>query len=125
MPSIVLVALGGGLGAACRFILSSQMARLFGTAFPYGTLTVNLLGGFLMGALVAWLALRVDGGASLRAFLGVGVLGGFTTFSAFSLEVMLLIERQAWLAAAVYMTVSVMASVLALALGAALVRGLA
>ncbi|GAB4152274.1 MAG: fluoride efflux transporter CrcB [Sphingomonadales bacterium] len=125
MPTIMLVALGGGLGAACRFIVSGQVARLVGNAFPYGTLAVNLLGGFLMGALVAWLALRVDGGAGLRAFLGVGVLGGFTTFSAFSMEVMLLIERQAWLAAAAYMSVSVIASVLALAMGAALVRGLA
>lgn len=122
MPTILLVALGGGIGAACRFALSSQVARLLGNDFPYGTLSVNVLGGFLMGALVTWLALKIDGGAALRAFLGVGVLGGFTTFSAFSLEVMLLFERQAWLALSAYVLASLLATVLALALGSAVMR---
>lgn len=122
MPTIMWVALGGGIGAACRFAVSGQVARLLGNEFPYGTLSVNVLGGFLMGALVTWLALKIDGGAELRAFLGVGVLGGFTTFSAFSLEVMLLIDRQAWMAVAIYVLASVLATVLALALGSALMR---
>ena len=91
--------------------------------WPYGTLAVNALGGVLMGVLVSWLMLR--GGADQerwRLLIGVGVLGGFTTFSAFSLEVALLLQRRAWAEAFGYSLVSVGLSVAALFLGLALMR---
>jgi len=99
--------------------------RLFGTGFPYGTLGVNILGSFMMGALIAWLAFRAEGGGQdLRLFVATGVLGGFTTFSAFSLETVLLWERGEAGLAALYIALSVMLSVAGLAGGLALVRSL-
>jgi CrcB protein len=99
------------------------LSRMWGTAWPWGTLSVNVVGGLLMGFLASWLAHR--GGANQnmwRILLGVGVLGGFTTFSAFSLDAALLIERHSYGAAAGYMAGSVAASVAALFLGLAMVR---
>lgn len=125
MDKLLLVAAGGAIGAVARYLTGTQTLRLFGAAWPYGTLAVNLLGGLAMGALVATLALR--GGADQerwRLLLGVGVLGGFTTFSAFSLEVALMIERREWVSAFAYSTLSVVASVAALFAGMMLVRKL-
>jgi len=82
-----------------------------------GTLMANIIGGFAMGMLAGWLAFGVDGGRELRLFLGVGLLGGFTTFSAFSLEVALLIERKAWAAAMGYVGISVVFAIGALFVG--------
>lgn len=122
MQNLLLVGLGGGLGAIARYLLGVQAMRL-GTAWPYGTFTANVLGGLAMGLLAGFLALR--GGADqerLRLLLGVGVLGGFTTFSAYSLEIALMIERREWGLAAGYSTTSVVVSVAALFGGLMLAR---
>ena len=125
MNTLVLVAVGGAAGAVARYLIGLQTLRMFGAAWPYGTLAVNVLGGFLMGALAGLLAIR--GGPDqekLRLLLGVGVLGGFTTFSAYSLEVVAMIERRAWLQAATYSLGSVVLSVAALFAGLWLIRRL-
>ncbi|WP_337188961.1 fluoride efflux transporter CrcB [Phenylobacterium sp.] len=123
MQTLLLVAAGGAVGSAARYLVGVQALRALGPGWPYGTLAVNVVGGFLMGVLVGVLALR--GGADQekwRVLLGVGVLGGFTTFSAFSLEVALMIERRAWGAAFAYSLMSVVLSVAALFAGLILMR---
>lgn len=118
LAASLIVALGGGLGAWLRFIAG----RLIPSAgFPYATLTVNLLGSFAMGLLVATLA-RQGGNESARLLLGVGVLGGFTTFSAFSLEVVTLAQRGNLGGAALYAGLSLAGGVLGLTAGLALMR---
>jgi CrcB protein len=99
-------------------------ARLLGTGFPWGTLTVNVVGSFAMGLLVAWLAFRQGGDGHLRLFLATGVLGGFTTFSSFSLDAVALWERGAVTAAIVYILASLIVSLAALAGALALVRAI-
>ena len=126
MTHLLLVAAGGAVGAALRHLFGLGALRLFGTGFPFGTLGVNIIGSFLMGGLIAWLAFRSEaGGQATRLFLTTGVLGGFTTFSAFSLETMLLWERGQTGLAATYVVSSVALSILGLAAGLALVRSLA
>jgi CrcB protein len=123
--NLLLVGLGGAFGAICRYLLGVQVGRNLGTAWPYGTLAANVIGGLLMGVLIGVLAYR--GGADQekwRLLLGVGVLGGFTTFSAFSLETALMIERRTYFAAAGYSLISVVASVTALFAGLLLMRRL-
>lgn len=123
MQTLFLVAMGGATGAVMRYLLGAQALRAFGNGWPYGTLVANVLGGLLMGALAAVLTLR--GGLDQekwRLLLGVGVLGGFTTFSAYSLEIVLMIERRAYLQAATYSVGSVILSVSALFIGLTLVR---
>jgi fluoride exporter len=123
MTHLALVALGGAIGASLRHLVNVAALRLFDPAFPVGTLTVNVLGSFAMGLLVAWLALRAEGGGeSLRLFLATGVLGGFTTFSAFSLDAMVLWERGAQATALLYVALSVILSIAALATGLWLAR---
>ena len=121
--SYLLVAMGGGLGAVARHGLGQLSVRAFGPGFPVGTLAANVLGGLLMGLLAGWLA-GMDGGRNLRLLLGVGLLGGFTTFSAFSLDAVLMMERGDWGMAALYIGGSVILSILALALGLMIARGL-
>ena len=116
---------GGALGAGARHLIGRAMLALLGPGYPWGTLTVNLVGGFAMGLLAGTLARLAVPGESWRLFLGVGVLGGFTTFSAFSLDVMLMIERGDWGVALGYALVSVIGAVLALFAGLSLVRALA
>jgi CrcB protein len=126
MLNLLLVAAGGALGAICRYSLGVRLFKALGPGLPYGTLAANLIGGLLMGALVGLLALR--GGADQekwRLLLGVGVLGGFTTFSSFSLETALMIERRAYGVAVAYSLASVILSVLALFAGLMLMRKLA
>lgn len=123
MSNIFLVMAGGAIGAALRYLLGQASLRAFGSGWPWGTLAANVLGGFAMGLLAGWLASRAAGGEPIRLFVAVGILGGFTTFSAFSLETMLMIERGDWLQALLYIAVSVIASVAALALGLSLMRG--
>ena len=124
MQAYILVFLGAGLGGALRHGVNVGCTRLCGPAFPWGTLAVNIVGSFVMGVLAGWLALKAVHGWSqpLRLFLSTGILGGFTTFSAFSLDAVLLWERgQAGLAAA-YVAVSVILSIAGLLAGLALVR---
>ena len=102
MQNIALVAVGGAIGATARYLLSGLALRVLGPSWPWGTFLANGVGALLMGVLAGWLAHKVDGGSALRLFLGVGVLGGFTTFSAYSLEIALMIERKAYTAAAGY-----------------------
>ena len=116
------VAAGGAVGAWLRFMAG----RLIGaTPFPVVTLTVNVLGSLAMGLLAGWLARHGEGGEQWRLLLGVGVLGGFTTFSAFSLELALMIERGAMAQAATYMALSLLGGVGGLFAGLALARGFA
>ena len=122
MINLLLVAAGGAIGSALRYEYGRASVRLFGMAWPWGTLGVNIIGGLVMGLFAGWLAARSQGGESLRLFFAVGVLGGFTTFSSFSLETMLMIERGQWLSASGYALASVLASVGALALGLGIVR---
>lgn len=127
MKAYLLVFLGAGIGGALRHGANVGCARMCGTAFPWGTLMVNVVGSFVMGALAAWLAFRAGEGWSqpLRLFLTTGILGGFTTFSAFSLDAVLIWERgQAGLALG-YVAASLVLSVAGLALGLALVRTMA
>ncbi|MEM7689104.1 MAG: fluoride efflux transporter CrcB [Pseudomonadota bacterium] len=125
MPSL-LVALGGGLGALGRFHLGRAVTHLAGpnAGFPWGTLSANVIGSLAMGVLVGWLARHGGPGAeNLRLLLGVGLLGGFTTFSAFSLEMILLIERGSLSLAILYVGASVVAGLGALYLGLVAMRG--
>ena len=118
MLTLLLVAAGGAIGAVIRYFTGVQAMRAFGMDWPYGTLAVNVVGGLLMGVLISVLAFR--GGADQerwRLLLGVGVLGGFTTFSSFSLEVVLMLERREWMSAAIYSLGSVVLSVSALFAG--------
>ncbi|VAV91614.1 Fluoride ion transporter CrcB [hydrothermal vent metagenome] len=117
MKTLLLVGLGGGLGAVARHMVSRVALHWPNAGFPLATFTVNVIGGCAMGLLVGWMAFQVDGGRDLRLFFGVGLLGGFTTFSAFSLEMLQMIERKAWGSATLYGAGSVMFSVLALMLG--------
>jgi len=116
------VAAGGATGAWLRFMAG----RLIGAnPFPYATLTINVLGSLAMGLLAGWLARHGESGEPWRLLLGVGVLGGFTTFSAFSLEIALLIERGAMAQAATYIALSLLGGVGGLFAGLALARGIA
>lgn len=94
MKMLLSVALGGALGASARYLFAAQALRLFGPNFPWGTLGVNVIGSFLIGALVEAGALRLSLTPEMRAFLVTGVLGGFTTFSAYSLDVANLFEKK-------------------------------
>src|SRR5947199_2598324 len=103
MDRVLLVALGGGGGAAARYLVGTAWLRLLGPGRPWGaTMLINVLGGLLMGVLVGTLAARggAAGGDRWRLLLGVGVLGGFTTFSTFSLDAMLMLQRREYATAA-------------------------
>ncbi|MBB5745870.1 fluoride efflux transporter CrcB [Brevundimonas variabilis] len=124
MTRFLLVALGGALGSMARYGVGIAATRaLPGTTLPWGTLAVNIIGGLLMGLLTGWLALRGGGGQdSLRLFAAVGLLGGFTTFSAFSLETVLMLERRQFGLAGLYVGLSVAAAVAALFAGLLIAR---
>lgn len=122
VSTVAYVALGGALGAACRYLTGVGIVRLFGgTGFPLGVLSVNIVGSFLMGVFVVLAAQR--GLTHLSPFVMTGILGGFTTFSAFSLEAVTLVERGAIGQAALYVALSVGCSIGALFLGLMLARG--
>jgi fluoride exporter len=124
MASYLLVFLGAGIGGALRHGVNVGCARLCGTGFPWGTLTVNILGSFIMGALAGWLAFKAGEVWSqpLRLFLTTGILGGFTTFSAFSLDAVLIWERGQNGLAATYVAASVLLSIAGLVAGLGLAR---
>jgi fluoride exporter len=123
MTRLLLVAAGGALGSVARYGAGALAQRLAsGAAWPWATFGVNVVGGLLMGLLVGWLGARAEGGEDLRLFAAVGVLGGFTTFSAFSMEAALMIERRELGMAAAYAAASVALSVAALFLGLIIAR---
>jgi CrcB protein len=122
----LLVFLGAGIGGALRHGVNVGCARMCGAAFPWGTLTVNVVGSFLMGIIAAWLAFKAGEGWSqpIRLFLTTGILGGFTTFSAFSLDAVLILERGHMGLAAAYVSASVLLSIAGLLAGLGLIRTL-
>jgi CrcB protein len=131
MPSPIiassLVAIGGGAGALARYQVGRGMTHWLGpqvvSAFPWATLAVNVIGSLAMGLLAGWLARHGGEGAeNYRLLVGVGLMGGFTTFSAFSLELMLLIERGQPATAFAYGAVSVLAGLSALYIGLIVMR---
>ncbi len=122
MNGFLAVFIGGGLGAAARHGVNLAFAQGGAPRFPWGTLLINVVGSFAIGLLAGWFALKAQLPQSLRLFLITGVLGGFTTFSAFSLEVGLLLERGQVLAAAGYVLASLVGAVGAMFLGLYLVR---
>ncbi len=122
MKLLIFIAVGGAIGAVLRHAVGAQLLRWLGAGFPFGTLAVNIIGSFAMGALVEIMALRWQVGLETRAFLTIGILGAFTTFSTFSLDVVLLYERGAFLSMALYLAASVTLSVFGLVAGLHLVR---
>jgi CrcB protein len=123
MMPVLAVAVGGALGSVARYLVVEQMMRWFGASFPWGTLSVNVVGGLGIGVLAELMALKWPVSPETRLFLITGILGGFTTFSAFSLEVVALAQRGAPGAALLYTAASVVLSVGAVFVGLALVRG--
>jgi CrcB protein len=121
MPNLLLVMLGGAIGAGLRHLAGMVALAKAGPGFPWGTLFVNLAGGLAMGLLAGWFV-RAGGNEQMRLFLAVGLLGGFTTFSAFSLETWLMIERGQIALAALYVAASVIGSVLLLVAGLFVMR---
>ena len=123
MPVFIQIALGGAIGASLRYAVVLGTTRLAGTGFPWGTFAVNVAGSFAMGVLAVVVVMRSDLGLERYApFLMPGLLGGFTTFSAFSFETFELIERGRLVAAAGYVGGSVAVGLAALALGAGIAR---
>jgi len=121
MNGILYVALGGALGASGRHLVGLWAGRALGVGFPYGTFIVNVVGSLLMGLLIGWLLTR-EGGDNLKLFLATGFLGGFTTFSAFSLDAFNLLERKAYTPFFLYVAGSVVVAIAALAIGLFIAR---
>jgi fluoride exporter len=121
---IFAVAAGGAIGSVTRYLVGVGSGRLFGAAFPWGTLIINVTGSFLIGAFVGLFATKWDLPQAMRIFLTVGICGGYTTFSTFSLDSWYLIERGETLASLSYMLASVVLSVLALIGALHLIRAL-
>ncbi len=120
----LIVFLGAGIGGMLRHGVNLLAVRLFGLCFPFGTLFVNVAGGLLIGVLAEWLLIKGIGNQPLRLFLVTGVLGGFTTFSAFSLDAAVMWQRGDYGLLAVYATGSVLLSILALFAGMAAAKAL-
>lgn len=123
MQAYLLVGIGGGLGAMARYGAGTLVGRLWATGFPLGTLLINIVGSLAMGLLVGILARTLPPGQNeIRLFVAIGILGGFTTFSAFSLDTITLIERGELVPAGTYALLSVVLSVAALYLGLLVTR---
>jgi CrcB protein len=120
--SYLLVMFGGAIGAGARYLVGRLTLAWFGPGYPWGTLTVNLVGGLLMGVLVGVLAKAAVSQENARLCLAIGVLGGFTTFSSFALDAVNMIDRGDWASTVIYALVSVIGSILAVFAGLALVR---
>jgi CrcB protein len=125
MNHLLIVAAGGAVGAGLRHLANMGALRFFGPNFPWGTMAINIIGSFAMGVFIEYLARRSGSSNELRLFVATGMLGGFTTFSAFSLEFALLFGRGAMGQALSYALASVILSILALFLGLWLVRTIA
>lgn len=121
---IPAIAIGGGLGSVARYLTVTGATRLFGVGFPVGTLVVNVVGSFAIGFISFWLLRQYPGSENARFFLTTGFLGGFTTFSAFSLDVLNLVQQGALSSAMIYVLASVALAVLAVFAGFALAVGL-
>ncbi|MEX0808209.1 MAG: fluoride efflux transporter CrcB [Dongiaceae bacterium] len=119
---IAAVAAGGAIGAVARYMLATQIGQWLGTGFPWGTFAVNVIGCTIMGVLTELFALAWSPSPEIRALLTIGVLGGFTTFSAFSLDAVLLMERNDWLPAIGYVAGSVLLSLVGFFAGMRLLR---
>ena len=124
MNMIMAIAAGGALGSVARYLVGKGAMAVLGLSFPYGTLFVNIAGSFLMGVVVTGLALHGNLSPEMKAFATVGFLGGYTTFSAFSLDAVNLWERGEMTAAALYVLLSVVVSIAALFAGMILMRSL-
>ena len=124
MLHLILVAVGGAIGASLRHLVNLASLRLVGPGFPWGTMAINVMGSFAMGVFVELLARRFNASNELRLFIATGVLGGFTTFSAFSLDFAVLWERGTALPALAYAITSVIGSIVALFLGLWLARSI-
>ncbi|MGE0875777.1 MAG: fluoride efflux transporter CrcB [Burkholderiales bacterium] len=122
---VLAVAAGGALGSVARYMVGVASTRAFGLAFPWGTLIVNIAGAFLIGVLIELFALKAELPQEVRVFLTVGLCGGFTTFSTFSLDAWVMIERGEWWQAAAYVSASVLLSIGGLAAGLYAVRAAA
>lgn len=127
MQGFLIVFIGAGLGGSLRYAVNLVGPRWFGLEFPWGTLIINVLGSTVMGVIAAWFATRASApwSGDGRLFAMTGILGGFTTFSAFSLDAVTLWERGSPAAAAAYVTASVAVSIAGLLGGLAIVRALA
>jgi fluoride exporter len=125
MLNFLIVFIGGGLGSCLRYAVNVICPRLFGTAFPYHTFVINITGSTVMGLIAGYLAFKGDAAQSWRLFLMTGILGGYTTFSAFSLDAGVLYERGELGLAALYVLGSVVLSIAGLFAGLAVVRQLA
>ena len=123
--SYLLVFVGGGLGATLRYLINVTCARTLGTGFPWGTFIINITGSTVMGLIAGYLALKGEASQPWRLFLMTGILGGYTTFSAYSLDAALLYERGELGLAALYVTGSVVLSIAGLFAGLWLVRQMA
>lgn len=124
MNHLFLVAAGGAAGSVCRYLVGLWTLRQFGANFPWGTLAVNVIGSFAIGFLAEFIARRLDASPEMRLLLITGFLGGFTTFSAFSLDVIALFERGAVVAGATYVMASIGISLAAVLAGLALGRAM-
>lgn len=122
MYMVLAIASGGAIGAVLRHFVGSAILHFGGSSFPWGTLSVNVLGSFIMGSLIAYFAHTGNPSPEVRGFLTVGLLGAFTTFSTFSLDVATLWERGASLAAMGYIMASIIVSIMALFAGMAIIR---
>lgn len=124
MFHLLFVAVGGAIGASIRHLVNLGALRLVGPNFPWGTMAINIAGSFAMGVFIELLGRRFNASNELRLFVATGILGGFTTFSAFSLDFAVLWERGAALPALAYALASVVGSLLAIFAGLWLARGL-
>jgi CrcB protein len=124
MGVIAAVGVGGGIGALIRYYVASWIQPAWWPGFPFGIFVVNITGGLVMGLLTALMALKLNVSPEMRAFLTTGILGGYTTFSTFSLDSALLIERGAWGQAALYVIGSAVLSILAIFVGFWAVRAI-
>jgi CrcB protein len=125
MKLFLLATVGGGIGAGARYLIQTEMVRRLGPGFPWWTLAINVVGCLLMGIVADLVVRRFGGSAEVRAFVMTGILGGFTTFSAFSLDFAQLVERREMLAAAGYVGGSIILTIAALYLGIAIARTVA
>lgn len=125
MGNILIVMAGGALGSALRYSFGRFATAAFGADYPWGTLGVNLIGGLAMGLLMGALSRSGGGSEAVRLAIGVGLLGGFTTFSAFSLDMVTMLERGAMVSALAYTLISVVGAGVALFVGLQLTRGAA